>query len=83
MRAIFSRVVPADILLEEMKILSRLDAPRFTINAVDNYMLSANNKPLTKIFKYSGYELVEQRITDMCDSDLRTQLKYIEDSIKG
>ena len=83
MRAIFSRVVPADILLEEMKILTRLDAPRFTINAVDNYMLSADNKSLTKIFKYSGYELVEQRITDMSDADLHNQLKYIEDSIKG
>jgi len=83
MQAIFSRVIPPDIMLEEMKILSRLDVPRFTIYSQDRHLLSPDHKCLTEIFKYSGVELVEQRIMDMSDADLYNQIKYIEDSING
>ena len=83
MKAVFYRVVPSDILLEEMKILSRLDVPRFTIYSADRHLLSPDHKRFTEIFKYSGCELVEQRVMDMSDSDLCNQIKYIEDSING
>jgi len=82
MRSIFSHGVPADLMLEEAKVLSRLDVPRFTLKSSDKHLISAGNNT-AKIFKFSGIELVKQRIRDMSESDLSKQIKYIEKAVES
>lgn len=79
--SIFTRGLPEDMRLEELKILARLDVPRFSIRPTDKHLSVDKDKVFADVLKFSGMELVEQRIKDLSEIDMRTQVECIERSI--
>lgn len=78
--SIFGNAFPVELGNEELKILTRLDVPRFLVR-IDSKNLYSNQHCFRDVLRYSGKELVVQRIKDLSDSGMRRQMEYIEDSL--
>jgi len=79
--SIFSRGLPLDMRLEELKILARLDVPRFTISPDSKRLAGDDGQLFDDVMKFSGMDLVEQRIRDLSELDKKQQVGYIKDSL--
>lgn len=79
--SIFSQGLPLDMRLEELKILTRLDVPRFTIEADSTAIDDFAGGSFGAIFDESGYQLVLRRIEKLGSDDMNVQVAYIAKSL--
>jgi len=82
-QSIFRNGLPLDLRLEELKVLSRLDVPRFTVKSFDKCLSSTAGKTFNDVLNFSGNELVEQRIKDLSEIDMLKQVQYIEKALSS
>ncbi|MFK5985336.1 MAG: DUF4135 domain-containing protein [Pseudomonadota bacterium] len=79
--SVFSNGLPREIANQELMILSRLDAPRFTVNCTARGLNKLDKTRFEEIFELSGYELVLHRIKTLDDDALIEQKSYLIQSL--
>jgi len=81
--SVFSRGLPQDVRLKELKILCRLDVPRFTVECDEKQLNIDAESRSGEIFSVSGYKLVKRRIESSSVKDLEKQATYIKESLNS
>jgi lantibiotic modifying enzyme len=81
--AIFSGELPQGLRLEELKMLSRLDVPRFMSRPESKKIYAPGVGALDEVLTYTGKELVTARIHALGEEDMERQAGFIAASLSA
>ena len=73
--------LPPKIREAELKMLTRLDVPKFVVHPFNLVLATEDGKSYEELFSLSGYDLVLDRVKHLNYDDLLKQLDFIKDSI--